>query len=85
MASMFLNQSQPQDSSCHYVDHNIMNIQIADTGVYTYVGYANPGSATSAAVWKVIRITDATGVTEFADGNCNFDNVYDDRATLSYS
>jgi hypothetical protein len=53
-----------------------------------YQGWAAPGSATSAAAWAIVRHT-YTGAlltaTEFADGNLNFDNVWDDRATLTYS
>jgi hypothetical protein len=54
-----------------------------------YKGYADLGTKTSEAKWKIIRITSpvgATGVTltEYADGNMYYDNVWDDRATLFY-
>jgi hypothetical protein len=56
-------------------------------GGVAYVGEANPGSATSSASWRIKRITtlglDVT--TEWADGDTDFDNVYDDRAILTYS
>jgi hypothetical protein len=54
----------------------------------TYICRAAPGSVTSSAVWQVMRIdTSTTGATIilFADGNKNFDNVADNRASLSYS
>lgn len=53
----------------------------------TYVGEANPGSDTSSAVWRIKRIVeDSTSISiEWADGNGDFDNVYDDREGLSYS
>lgn len=53
----------------------------------TYVGKAATGSATSAAVWQIQRLTDTgSGLTvEWADGNDSFDNVWDNRASLSYS
>ncbi len=52
----------------------------------TYVGEAQAGSLTSAASWRVKRISTASGtVITWADGNTNFDNVWDNRASLSYS
>ena len=52
-----------------------------------YFGSANPGTSTSAAFWKIMRKTVSGDVEtyDFADGNANFDNVWDDRASLSYS
>lgn len=56
-----------------------------DTGTYTYIGEAAPGSATSAAVWRIQRITNADSTIEWADGDGDFNNVWDNRASLSYS
>lgn len=53
----------------------------------TYVGYAKPGYAdTSQANWKIkrIRISGTETIIEFADSNADFDNVWDDRASLDY-
>ena len=53
-----------------------------------YVGKRAPGAASSAAVWQIKRLTfsSAGDVTlEVADGNLNYDNVWDDRASLTYS
>lgn len=54
-----------------------------------YVGYAVPGTPTSAALWRVVQITfDASGnfiAADFANGTAEFTNVYDDRAGYSYS
>jgi hypothetical protein len=52
---------------------------------YIYICEALAGSATSNAVWKIFRITLATGLLQWADGDNNFDNVADDRTSLSYS
>lgn len=52
-----------------------------------YKGEAVPGSLTSASVWRVRKLT-LTGddVAEtWADGNANFDNVWDNRISLTYS
>lgn len=73
------------DLQIHYVapDDNVI---IDDTGgTYTYFGFAAPASATSAARWKVKRLTQATNVFQLADGNDQYDNVWDNRASLSYS
>lgn len=52
---------------------------------YTYIGNANPGTATSAASWRIKRLTNADNTILYADGNSNFDNIYDNRAALAYS
>lgn len=52
----------------------------------TYIGKAPVGSDGALAVWQISRFTEDGTVTvcEFADGNARFDNVWDDRASLSY-
>jgi hypothetical protein len=52
----------------------------------TYVCHAEPGTATSAAKWRVKRLKKTLKVTRgvFADSNSKFDNIADDRATLTY-
>ena len=57
----------------------------AAAGGFTFLGFAAPGVATSAATWKISRITDADDTILWADGNGDYDNVWDDRASLSYS
>lgn len=52
-----------------------------------YVGKAVPGTATSAAAWQIQRLTYAAGnlsALEWADDG-KFTQVWDDRASLSYS
>jgi len=53
----------------------------------SYVGKAAPGTAETAAAWKISRITVTGTVTkiELADGNANYDNIWDNRASLTYS
>ena len=59
------------------------------TAQVMYVGYAIPGSATSSAVWQIRKIDESGSPTtlalSFADGNQSFDNIWDNRASLSYS
>lgn len=51
-----------------------------------YLGVAVPGTATSASTWQITRFDVTSGVSQaYADGDANFDNVWDDRASLSYS
>lgn len=58
-------------------------------GLPVYIGHAAPGTATSAALWRIQKLSyDASNrltTIEWADGNGEFDNIWDDRATLSYS
>lgn len=64
------------------------NLKIDDAGggVF-YAGQALPGSTTSEAVWQIQRITLTSGDWDaiFADGDILFDNVWDDRTSLTYS
>lgn len=60
--------------------------QVSD--VLAYLGDASVGSSTSSSIWRIQKLvfTAAGSVTiTFADGNVNFDNVWDNRASLSYS
>lgn len=54
----------------------------------TYRGDALPGTLTSAAAWRITRLTlQSDGDIEilYADGNDAYDNVWDNRLSLSYS
>jgi len=53
----------------------------------TYIGFAPFGTATSAASWQIFKISVSGTVTTttYADGNDNFDNIWDNRASLTYS
>lgn len=53
----------------------------------TYIGEADPGTEGSAASWRIKRVSVSGSVTsiEWADGDTSFNNVWDNRATLSYS
>jgi len=53
-----------------------------------YKGEAVPGTATSAAAWRVSRITiqsDGDIAILFGNGTSNFTNIWDNRLSLSYS
>lgn len=53
----------------------------------TYIGEADPGSSESDPVWRIQKL-EFTGPDIdilWANGNSNFDNVWDDRTSLTYS
>ena len=61
--------------------------QVAGT---TYIGRAQPGTATSAARWQVSRAVETTSLpitttVTWADGDAAYDNIWDNRTALSYS
>jgi len=64
----------------------MLQLDDAGSGV-TYVGTAAPGAASSAATWKIKRMTESGAdiVIEWANGDAAYDNIWDDRAALSYS
>ena len=55
-----------------------------------YIGKADlsVASATDTAVWQIFKVTwdgnDNPTLIQYADNNETFDNVWDDRAALSY-
>lgn len=54
-----------------------------------YIGQATPGSATSAAVWQIRKLTydgsnNPTNI-QFSGGTVNFTSIWDNRAGLTYS
>lgn len=68
------------------LDHKITEKDVASATV-TYIGKANPNAATSDPVWQIRRVTTTVGgnlSTRYADGNVEFDNIWDNRASLSY-
>lgn len=62
-------------------------LQVDSVGTTTYLGYADAGSLTSASVWAIKRIIETgndVSIT-WADGNTDFDNIWDNRLALTYS
>ena len=53
-----------------------------------YRGSAVPGTATTAAGWRIARVTisaDGDSTEEWASGNALFTKVWNDRASYTYS
>lgn len=57
--------------------------KIDNTGTYKYIGEAIPGTATSAANWRILRITLATNNIDWA-GGASFSQVWDNHTSLTY-
>ena len=51
-----------------------------------YLGEAEEGSLGSDAVWRIRKIDYTSGVIiTWADGDANFDNIWNNRTSLTYS
>jgi hypothetical protein len=60
----------------------------ADAPTVAYLGNAEPGASAAASVWRIQRLTfseDGDVIVQWADGNAEFDNSWNARASLSYS
>ncbi len=68
-----------------YPTRKSIRIDEASTTV-TYIGEASFSSSESLPVWRIYKLlTSGTVMSlQWADGNDEFDNVWDDRASLSY-
>lgn len=70
-------------------DDTVLTVLLDEDGYFTYVGEAIPGTSTSAARWRIFRISEPdTGNVEllktFANGTALFDKVWNDRTTYNY-
>lgn len=52
----------------------------------TYIGYANLGVSENSDGWKIMRISKIGTVTltEYADGDMLYDNIWNQRTSLNY-
>ena len=58
----------------------------SSAGTTLYIGKAVIASGTSAAVWQIAKLDTSSGLIKtWADGDALFNNVWDNRASLSYS
>jgi len=62
-------------------------LQVDTVGATTYVGYAEAGSVTSGSVWAIKRIVESGQdvVITWADGDKDYNNIWDNRLSLTYS
>lgn len=77
-------QQVPQEDDVTYTEEIDF---VGDDIVYR--GWANPGTTTNLALWRIRRTrfigADGDVVHDWADGNGNFDNIWDDRLLKTYS
>jgi hypothetical protein len=62
--------------------------QDADPPTLAYLGQALPGTSASSAGWRIQKLifsVDGDVTVQWADGNANFDNVWNDRTSLTYT
>lgn len=64
-----------------------MSIAVDETSTVgvIYVGKADIGSSTASSVWQVKKIYEDSTPSQWADANSNFDNIWDNRTSLTYS
>ena len=58
------------------------------TDDFLYKGWADPGTLTSEPLWRILQVeiaADSDVAKKFADGDNNFDNVWDNRLSLTYN
>lgn len=57
------------------------------TASITYIGEAAPGTSEASANWRIFILDNSTSITKkkWADGNGNFDNIWSNRASLTYA
>lgn len=59
---------------------------VDDTGTYVYIGNAIPGTLGSATSWKIKRVTTTNPVkVEYAGGSTLYNQVWNNRTSLTYS
>lgn len=59
-------------------------IRIAQSGVYTFIAEAAPGTDTAASLWRIQRV-DSTGNLLWKDGDSKFDNTATDITAGSFA
>jgi hypothetical protein len=86
MEGGFIIGAQPNSSSGSSSVPLAKNVDFI--GDYIYVGEAIPGTPSSEAAWRLSRIylspIDGDVVVTWADGNSNYDNVWDSHLSLTY-
>lgn len=78
--------SKDNDSITTHAAQLTTRLDDATTSNITYIGEASVGANEGSASWRIKRIDETSNLKIlFADGNSNFDNIWSNRASLSYS
>ena len=61
--------------------------RIDEVGTTTYIGTAAAGALEASGVWRIKKMLEVGNdiTITFADGNANFDNIWSNRLSLTYS
>jgi hypothetical protein len=60
------------------------SVRIDEGATYTYIGLAAPGADVASAEWRIKRLTNADNTILYADGDANFNNIWNNRGSLTY-
>lgn len=66
---------------------NLYSVRIDDvSATVSYIGRALVGTATNTAAWQIMKVEVSGTVTSIktADSNDKFDNIWDNRTSLTY-
>ena len=78
-----------KNSSGAYIDaqeNYAIQVDEVSTADTMYVGLASIGAATNEDSWQICKIYSVSGaVVTWADGNDDFDNIWENRTSLTYS
>jgi hypothetical protein len=77
----------PQGPAGDGVEEEMFDMEIDSSNASSvYIGYAQPGTAKSAAAWRIKRVTDTGTLVsiDWAGGTANFVNIWDDRSSYTY-
>jgi hypothetical protein len=77
----------PQGPAGNSTEEEMLDTEIDQTNpLVVYVGQAEPGTAKSAALWRIKRITESGTETsiDWAGGTSDFVHIWNNRTLLSY-
>lgn len=60
-------------------------VRLETSGTTTYIGKAVPGTATSSALWQIAKMDTSTGTVVTWAGSAAFNQIWDNRAGLTYT
>lgn len=73
--------------SIYHQNESNLDVRYEEVDANTaYLGLAAIDSNPASPVWRIKKLDFTTGVViRWADGNDNFDNIWNDRATITYT
>ena len=82
--SIFSGDSGSVEAIQEVATGSLLTLRTDEGATYMYIGEALPGSDPADDVWRLKRLTLANNFILWADGDTNFDNIWDNRAILTY-